>query len=123
MNEITYKVPGLDAWTLKVSGHNAMLWHKGGAGVSITNPIKVEEIAERVKSILRQSVWFPDEVAEKAADDAVRNVNWTLILDPAVLLFAPLLNAVPPAEVQKADNPALVNEIYTLVKKLADKYT
>ena len=122
MSDRKYNLPGLDDWIFSVSDYGPMLWHRGGAGVSVTGVMQPEQIAEQVKNILRQTSWTPDEAVIEAAAQAVLNIDWHALLDPNPVFTAPLLNAVPatPATaVQRVDNTALVDQICALVKQLA----
>lgn len=116
MSDRKYILPGLDAWQFEVAGSGPMLWHRGGAGFAVTGVMTPEQIAEQVKAVLRQTVVEPDVAAEDAAVQAVLSIDWQAMLYPSPFLIAPLLNAVPAA--QRADNTAIVNEIYALLRKL-----
>ena len=119
MSDRKYNLPGLDDWIFSVSDYGPMLWHRGGAGVSVTGVMQPEDIAAAVKNILRQTSWTPDEAAIEAAGQAVLNIDWQALLDPSPIFTATLLNAVPATTVQRVDNTALVDQICALVKQLA----
>ena len=122
MSDRKYNLPGLDDWIFSASDYGNMLWHRGGAGFPVTGVMQAEEIAERVKGVLRQTVMEPDVAAEEVAAQAVLNIDWQALLDPSPIFTATLLNAVPatPATaVQRVDNTALVDQICALVKQLA----
>jgi len=123
MSDKKYTLPGLDNWNFKVPLYGSpMLWHKGGAGFEVTTVTSVQDIAEGIKAILRQTTLTPDEAVFEVFAQAALNIDWQAMLRPAPVLVAPLLNAAP---VQKADNTAAIAQIcanletaYYAVKKL-----
>ena len=95
MSDRIYTLPGMADWTCKVSDYGAGLWHKGGAGFTIYAATPRQEIADRVKSIMRGTTLTPDEAAFEAVAQASLNIDFQAMLKPAGPQVAPLLNAAP----------------------------
>jgi len=112
MSDRKYTLPGMPDWNFKVSLYDSpMLWHKGGAGFSVTADTSAQEIAAGIKNILRQTTSTPDEVVFELIAQAARNIDWQTMLKPLPVLVAPLLNAGP-AATQQAIPPEQFDKIY-----------
>jgi len=121
MSDKKYTLPGMADWSFKVP----TLFHKGGAGFSVTADTTAQEIAEAVRQILRGTTFTPDEAAFEVVANAALNIDWHAMLGPYPVLTAPLINAMPTIALQKADNTAAIAQIcanletaYYAVKKL-----
>ena len=98
MSDRIYTLPGMVDWTFKVSDYGGGLWHKGGAGFTVYAAMPRQEIADRVKSIMRGTTLTPDEAMFEAVAQASLLIDWPAMLKPAGVMVAPLLNAVPAAQ-------------------------
>lgn len=91
MDEKKYTLPGMTDWTFNAP----TLQHKGGAGIRINANTSPQEIAAKVKEILRGTTYTPDEAAFEVIAQASQNIDWQTMLGPYPVLSAPLLNAAP----------------------------